>query len=346
MTLLTFLHYNRPNLQDLIQLLHSMAALLETQIPLPEVLTECIAQTTNKQLRASLERINLLVTAGEPLSNALAGESIFPQLIPALVRTSETTGTLHLAIEHAVSILELQNKGRQNLISSLSYPAIIMTVTLMSALFLATVIAPQTASMYQQMGYELPLLTQIVIYGGYSAFAAMILMTCFFIISSFTRKNTGSIILQSFKRIAVIRSIMETQSTALWTRCLGILLSHGIQLPDALGMTAEGAAGKLTQDELLSVRKLIISGKSPADAFIEMKTIPALAGRILQAGDRAGNLANACDRVFNLMESEYQNRIQRMLSLAEPTAILIAGSFVILVALAVMLPIADLGGIL
>ncbi len=147
-------------------------------------------------------------------------------------------------------------------------------------------------------------------------------------------------------RIPALRNVNEAHGTALWTHCLGILLTHGIPLTDALDLTARTAVSAKSASELDETRNRIIAGESPAHAFSGITTAPSLARRLLAGGDAAGNLADACARVHQIYDAEYRNRTRRLLVLAEPLAVVVAGAFVILVALAVLLPVADLGGLL
>ncbi|MCD4655099.1 type II secretion system F family protein, partial [bacterium] len=216
MKLFSLTYRKQPGLQDIIQVLHSLSALLEARFPVPDALKECNTQTSNIELQKSLQRMHEMLIAGEPLSSAFASETNFPQLVPALVRTSEKTGTLHIALEHAAGILELRYEGHQNLISALAYPAIIMIVTFFSALFLAIVIAPQTADMYQRMGHELPLLTQSVIYGGYFALATMVFLVLVAVIIGSTSGIDAFMagLTKQICRISLFRSVLETHNTA------------------------------------------------------------------------------------------------------------------------------------
>lgn len=345
-------------LPDLILTFRSLAALLDARFPLVDALKECIDQTATHEVQSALETVCARINAGQSLAVSMAAEPVFPQLAVALVRTGESAGTLADALSHAADILELKQEGHRNLSAALTYPAVIMTVTLLASLFLATVIAPQVGDMYQRLGHDMPLLTRLVIIGGYCLTGLFIILSTIIIVRGPIRRlpkitgpnppesPTPSFSSTILRKIPFFRTIDETHGTALWTFCLETLLRHRIDLPEALAVTAHGAAGPAIRTDLLTARQRIIAGESPGNAFSTMDTAPPLARRILQAGDRAGDLAEACGRVHTILNAEYQNRTRRILALVEPVAVVIAGCFVILVALAVILPIAELGGLL
>lgn len=339
---------NQPGLQEVIQSLQTLSALVGAGFPLAEALADCRDDASHPTLRHALERMLAGVKAGKSLSAAIAMEPCFPQLVSALIRSGESTGALSETIDYAATILELKHHGRQNLVSALAYPTIIMAVTLLAATFLATVIAPQVAEMYHRMDTDLPLLTRLVISSGYLFLGSLVSLAIFIPIAGSVGKRSRFIskLRIYIAQLPIVRTVNQTHGTALWCRCMSILLRRGISLPDALALTAEGAATPLISRELLTVRSGILSGESPGQAFRNMETCPSIAKRILSGGDRAGNLHDACLRVYRILDTDYRNRVQRMLALAEPAAVLIAGCFVILVALAVMLPVAELGGLI
>jgi len=351
-------NFQRGLLPDLILTFRSLAALLEARFPLVDALDECAGQAATRDLQSALSTVCSRVTAGQALSDAMAAEPAFPQLVIALTRTGESSGTLSRTLTQAADILELKQEGRRNLSAALTYPAVIMGVTLLATLFLAAVIAPQVGEMYRQLGQEMPLLTRMVIYAGYLLTGLLALVSTGILIRTSVVRSPadptadGAVTGRSgfgtrlLRRIPLMRAIDETHGTALWTFCLHILLQHRIPLPEALDVTASGIAGSAIRRDLMNARQHILSGESPGAAFSQMKTAPALARRILQAGDRSGDLPEACRRVHGILDSEYRNRTRRMLSLVEPVAVLIAGCLVILVAMAVILPIAELGGLL
>ncbi|MBN1296392.1 type II secretion system F family protein, partial [bacterium] len=270
-----------------------------------------------------------------------------------LIRTGESSGTLPDTLDQAATILEMNETHRRHFVSALTYPAVILTVTLLAALFLATVIAPQISDMYARLGHDIPLYTRLitgagtVTAGGISI--VVILMAARRLVGRRTTRRTASAAFPYATRLARlrwIRTIICTQETAVWTYSLGVLLKRDIPLPDALALIASGAASSAVRNDLTAARRRIIAGESPADAFSDLETVPVLARRILQGGDRIGELAAACDRVYRIMDSEARTRSHRLLSLAEPVAVVIAGICVIAVALAVIIPIAELGGIM
>lgn len=362
--------------KEQMMLFRTLAALLESRIPLVEALDECIRTEAAGQVAAPwLQRARHQVAAGANLSAALAAEQAVAPVVIALVRTAESTGTTAQALSQAADILEMRHENTRTLASALTYPAIIMSITFLAALFMVSAILPRLESMYRQAGQELPLPTRILASGMLPA--GLLLAVCAIAIiirpaigrlrnrnrpavnvaDSFAgagpiQNRPGGVsrlpsaVRNLFERIPLLRRVNRGHATALWSHCLGILLRHKVPLPEALAIAATTAADPVTARELDRVRSQIIAGDSPATAFMRMESTPVLALRLLAGGDAAGDLADACERVHRLYDADYHAAIRRLILLAEPLAILVAGSLVILVALSVLLPVAGLGGLL
>lgn len=337
----------------------TLAAFSAARVPLVEALDECLDQLLSSRTHDWLTRIRNRVNAGEPLSKALETEPTIPSLIVALVKTAESTGTLSDAFEKAADFLEMQHERSRSLVSALVYPAVILVVTLAASVFLAAVVMPQIDTMYRQAGRDLPLITRLMSGAFYGVLTLTAIVALFGIFSRRVRRkavmnNTTPHPKQSLEKpqkfrleIPILSKLTEAHTTAFWAYSVGTLVSHRILLPEALKLTAQIVApGSIMAREVQSAYHRIIAGEKPGDAFQSIQTLPPLARRLLAGGDAAGNLAEACQRVHRIYDAEYKLWNRRLTAFAEPIAVLIAGVFVILAALAVILPVAELGGLL
>ncbi|MGB3975317.1 MAG: type II secretion system F family protein [bacterium] len=337
----------------------TLAALSAARVPLVEALDECLDQPLSSRTHAWLTRTRNRVNAGEPLSKALETEPTIPSLIVALVKTAESTGTLSDAFEKAADFLEMQHERSRSLVSALVYPAVILVVTSAASIFLAAVVMPQIDTMYRQVGRDLPLITQLMRYAVYAVLTLAAVAMLFTIFSRRTPNilktdRSTTLSKQNPQKAAIFRleipilsKLTEAHSTAFWAYSIGTLVSHGVLLPEALELTSQTVApGSILAREIQSAYHRIIAGEKPGDAFQSIQTLPPLARRLLAGGDAAGNLAEACQRVHRIYDAEYKLWNRRLTAFAEPIAVLIAGVFVILAALAVILPVAELGGLL
>ena len=328
----------------------TLAALQMSHVPLPEALEECIEITSSQSLRTTLMRVRDRLVAGESFSDALDAETAVPVMAVALIRTAESTGTMAEALNEAADILELRQENAQTLASALTYPALILGISMAAAAFLAITVVPQLETMYRQAGRELTLLTRFMATAGTitGSIIAVSVLIAGLSIAAGIRQPAGTIRIRLqawIDRLPILGTVRQCHATSLWTHCLAILLKHGIPLADALDLTSRTAFNPVTAAELAEARAAILSGQSPAKAFRSMKSTPPLAVRLLAGGDAAGDLAGAADRVHLLYSTEYRRNVRRLLVLAEPLAIVVAGLFVILIALSVLLPVAELGGI-
>ena len=334
--------------REQITVLHSMTALLEAGFPLSEVISESLKNVTHPSLKTGLTHICNAVNAGSHFSDALTEHPVFPGVVTGLVRAGEASGTLDRALSEAAELLEVRFQRKQEISAALTYPLLIVFLTALAAIFLAVTIIPRIADLYTASGHPAPMVTRIILWSGRGlllACAAALAAIPVFLTGNRMR-HLQSILDKTIHCIPVFARLQDAWLTGLWARTLSILLSNGIPAPDAVRLTGDLMAGTPLERHFKSIESQIREGQSIPSAFAAAGRFPDLALRLIQAGDRAGTLAASLEKVARIHDVEYRVLSRKLVALAEPLAVIFAGLLVLLVALGVMLPMADLGGLL
>ncbi len=344
---------NRPRFEgtrrqrEQITVLHSMTALADAGFPLVEVISESLKSVTHPGLKTGLTNICNAVNAGRRFSDALADYPVFPGVVTGLVRAGEASGTLNRALGDAAGLLETRFQRKQEIAAALTYPLLIVFLTALAAIFLAITVIPRITDLYTASGHPAPLVTRIILWCGRGlllACAAALATVPVFLTGNRTR-YLQMILEKTVHSIPVFARLLDAWLTGLWARTLSVLLSNGIPATDAVRLTGELMAGTPVGRHFKTVESQIREGQSIPVAFAAAGEFPDLALRLIQAGDRAGTLAGSLEKVAGIHDLEYRVLSRKLVVLAEPLAVIFAGLLVLLVALGVMLPMADLGGL-
>ena len=151
-------------LKDLAVMARQMATMVGSGLSLLRTLTILSEQTENKKLKSSLTQVRGLVESGTSLSDAFAKfPEVFPGLMIHLVRAGEVGGFLDQSLESAAETFEKDVKLRQTIKSAMTYPVVVLIMALVGMAAMLIFIVPVFQKMFESLGGELPLPTQILV---------------------------------------------------------------------------------------------------------------------------------------------------------------------------------------
>ena len=332
--------------------LQTLAALSTVKEPLPEILQACGEGSRDHGFRRLVEQVAGEVKQGRTLTSALqAAPDLMPPAALALIRAGENTGTLGTAATAAAAWMEQRFQARNDLTAALIYPMTVMVLSFAAILFLASSILPKMQQMYVSAGAKLPLLTRMVMSGGKILAAAGVLLVLAAIVWRFSAlgqrlaTSRSALWIIGLLRFVPLERVRQSYHLAVWPGMLGVLINHGIPLPEALSDVADTLTDPVDIFMLKRVKLRLEEGLPPAACFSAEPGLPHVAQRLIAAGDRSGKLGDALNAIAGYYRRRYDTHSRTLIALAEPAAIVAAGAVILLIALAVMLPIADLGGI-
>ncbi|MGD9975806.1 MAG: type II secretion system inner membrane protein GspF [Desulfatirhabdiaceae bacterium] len=340
---------NRVRAGDLTVMTRQLASLIGAGIPLVPAIEALIPHTRSKPLKKQLAQIKNALLEGKSLSSALSNHSeTFTGLYIHLVHAGESSGTLEVILERLADILEKQQLMKTRIRTAMVYP-IFMTVVGVAVLsFLVAVIVPGMAQIFKDMNQVLPVPTRMLIWasawfrlwwwallGGIAGFTGLFI--------SLYRTGKGKLLVdQLMLQIPVIGSLIGKISTARIARTLGSLLQNGVSMLTALTIVGRIAGNSILSHAVDQASFQVEKGKGLA-ASLEMSGIfPSLALQMIQVGEQTGELETMLYRTADLFDRETESTLMRMISVLEPTMILVMGVIVGFIVLSVCLPVFEM----
>lgn len=288
---------------------------------------------------------------GEPLSAAMAAEPVFAPLLVSLVRASEWTSDLPMALgrylEHEQRVRELRHR-----ISAVAiYPLLLTGVGSLVLLFLLLYVMPRFARVFEGMRGDLPWSAQAMVWwaqwlGGRGPWvlAGCLAAAGALAVAMFTPAVRARA-LQALADWGPLRTRLRTYFLARWYRATGMLVEGGIPLPQALGLAngllpASLCAGGDTVEAGLR------SGLSPADAHQRAGMVTPVAEQLMRAGERTGDLGKVLTRIAQFHEAEVSRALEQAMRALEPIVMVLIGVGVGAVVVLMYLPIFELASAL
>ncbi|MEE9542342.1 MAG: type II secretion system F family protein, partial [Thermodesulfobacteriota bacterium] len=275
------------------------------------------------------------VEGGKALAEALAAHpGVFSKLYVKMVYSGEASGSLEVIFERLVKLLERSLETRGEIKSALVYPAFLTFVSCTSIVILLAFVIPRFASIFTDIGVELPVSTEILL--GLSRIVVRYWwLMLLFIFSAvvgcryYINTPSGKYVWDDFLlRLPVIGGLIQRIEVARFSRTLGTILNGGVPILESLEIVSEIATNKVIVDTIGAVQVKVKRGESIGASLKGNTFIPKVAVEMISVGEETGRLPEILIEMADRFDREVSEHIKRLLSFLEPSLILIMGLIV------------------
>jgi type IV pilus assembly protein PilC len=333
-------------LDDFLLFNQQLAALIHAGLPVLQSIQMLRQRSPNPKLRLILSDVEARIKSGSALSEALAAQGeTFPKIYTASILAGERSGNLddvlRRYVEYSKSIAALRRKIR----SALTYPIILLCSAFVLITILTTFVIPQFSSLYENMGADLPTITNLVV-GLSSAVRENIywllptLLVAGASVYTWRRTENGRRTMDRLVlKVPIVGDLIKQMTTAQLSRSLATLLAGGITLVESFQIGLQSVANRellrSTEPALSKIRE----GKPFTESLSAAGWAPELAVDMIGVGERSGALREMLDEVAGFYDAETETKLGQLTSLIEPTILLVMAGIVITILLAIYLPL-------
>ncbi len=257
-----------------------------------------------------------------------------------MVQAGEASGALEVVFGQIADHLEETAELRSQIWSALLYPALMAAVASIGIAVLLLFVVPRFSAMLEEVGGTLPLTTRLLMAGSglltglWWLWLGSGIAIVIWVWSSFQRPETRRRWDAARLRWPWVGEIERKYATTRFTRTLGILLRNGIAVVPALGIAGGGIGNAAIRQGVKRAAAGVAEGGTVASSL--KGVLPSLATQMLAVGEESGRLDDLCLRVAATYDGEMRRTLRALVSLIEPTMILIFGALVGFVALAML----------
>jgi type IV pilus assembly protein PilC len=333
--------------EDFLLFNQQMSALLRAGLPILQAIGILRKRVPNERLRLVLEDVEEKVRAGQALSQAFAAQGdAFPRIYIASILAGERSGSLDEVLLRYVSYQKTIAEARRKIRKSLTYPAFLVTASLVLVMVLSTYVIPQFMKLYGGVGAtQLPTVTVVVvstaefIRSNLTWLIPTILGSVIFILY-WRRTPTGRLSIDRWiLKTPVAGETVRQMTIAQFTRSLATLLAGGITLPESVEIASESITNRALRTASSGVLTGIREGRSFTESLETSGWISELALDMISVGERSGALREMLDEVANFYDSELDVRLNTITTFIEPIILVFMGSLVMTILLAMYLPL-------
>lgn len=322
-----------------------MALILNSGISSMEGISIMLEEASGTQEKEILQTIyDTLMETGN-LHSALEASCVFPSYALHMVDIGEQTGRLDEVMDSLSSHYQREENIQKSIRSAVAYPLIMITMMIAVILVLITKVMPIFNQVFAQLGQEMTGFSKGLLGLGtainrYSIVLIVLLVLIIALFLFFTKTQKGRVAFRRFSYpIPFFRNIYDKTASCRFACVMSLALRSGLN-PD---YAAELAAGLIDneafQKKLEECQKLVSEGTDFSAALTETRIFSGIYGRMTSLAARAGSMDTVMTDIAEKYEDELDSRLSHMLSILEPTLVIILSVIVGIILLSVMLPL-------
>ncbi len=336
--------------QDLLQFFRQLSTLISSGISLHKSF-ELLLQTQSKlSFRKLIQSLCFDLESGKTFYRSLQRHpKVFDRFSCQLIRIGEQSGTLEQTLWKITQYQEKTQTLKKQIQQALIYPAITLSATLLSMLFLLLWVVPQFAVLFEHFPNKIPSSTQALIQlarglqkrlGGLGCLTLLSLFLLFHFRASLKLRQRS---LKFLCKLPGCRSLFRKLTLTHFSHTLAGILSAGLPLTEALLLVAELSPHPDFRTAIYQVHAGVSSGKRLSSSLKQALLFPTLLVQMVHIGEESGTLDRMLEKFAEIAEAELEKKLSFLRALLGPLIIAILGVLIGGVIITMYLPIFRLG---
>ena len=339
--------------KDIAVFSRQLATMMAAGVPMVQALEIVGRGHSNPAMQDMILEIKNDIEGGGTLTDALRKHPIyFDDLFCNLVQAGEQAGVLETLLDKIATYKEKTESIKGKIKKALFYPTAVIAIAIIITAVIMIFVVPQFKSLFSGFGADLPAFTLVVI--NISDFVAtwwwaLLLGTIAFIViaaniwkrSPRFREVLDTLLL----RVPVIGNIMHKAALARFCRTTATMFAAGVPLVEALQSVAGATGSAVYEKAVLAMRDDVATGQSLQLTMRQQGLFPHMVIQMVAIGEESGALDEMLGKVADFYEEEVDNAVDALSSLLEPLIMVILGTLIGGLVIALYLPIFHLGSV-
>ena len=336
-------------MRDIVIFTRQFSTMINAGLPLVQALDILAGQSENKVLAGVLRDVVFDVESGNTVADAMRKHpKAFSDLYTNMVAAGEVGGILDTILNRLAVFMEKNDALVRKVKGAMIYPMVILGVAGLCIVILLWKVIPVFRTMFDSVGMELPLPTQVVI--GVSDFLTSFWWAIlvggvglFFAFKQYYATSAGQLLIdRTLLYVPVLGDVLRKSAVSRFTRTLGTLTSSGVSILDGLEITARTSGNRVVQDAIMNCRASIAGGDTISGPLKKSEVFPPMVISMISVGEQTGGLDEMLTKIADFYDDEVDAAVGGLLALLEPIMIVFLGVVVGGMIVAMYLPIFDM----
>ncbi len=344
----TFGNMFKPSLsdKDLLDFTYLLKLVVSSGIPLLQGIDTLMKSNKNRNIGHAAQLVRQGVDSGMSLSDIMQSDTrLFPPFYVQMIKAGEASGTLEGSLDFLINYLTWQNDFKKSVKSSLTYPITVLSVLGALMFIIFTFVFPKMLKTLTGMGAELPLPTKIMIaisgfLKSYYLVVIVLVVVIYVAVKIFKRTPQGKRVIDGILlKIPLIGMLIRKINMSRYFKIVATLHASGITADKTFAIGADVISNSVIAESMASIAKVIVTGESISDAMRRTGYIQPLVIDMMSIAEKTGTMEITLTRASDILDKEVPETIKKVFAYVEPLTMVVLGSMVLLLLLAVFLPI-------
>ncbi len=339
--------------KDMAIFTRQLATMMKAGVPLLQAFDIVGRGNPNPRVTKLLSDIRTDVETGTSLSVAFRKFPLyFDNLYCNLVEAGESAGILDALLDRLAVYMEKTEAIKSKIKSALMYPVTVLIVAFVVVAVIMIFVIPAFKEVFSNFGGELPVPTLIVIAMSeffvsywYLIFGGIGGGVYFFMEAWKRNEKMQNIMDRILLKLPIFGVLVEKSCIARWTRTLSTMFAAGVPLVEALDSVGGASGNSVFERATTKIQHEVSTGTALTVAMTNVNLFPSMVLQMCAIGEESGSIDHMLGKAADFYEAEVDDMVAGISSLMEPIIIVILGTVIGGIVVAMYLPIFKLGAV-
>ena len=336
----------RASSKDVLLFTQNLATLIRAKVELLSSLRILHDQTDDEFFKEVIMTIFNSIKEGESFSEALGKfPRSFSPLFISIVKAGEVSGNMESALTQLTGFIQMQDNLKRKVLGALMYPFILLSVGVMSIFVILNFVIPKLSGIFNDMGADLPLATEIILKVSEISNKSWIWIVAVLMlfVGTVILSKRSTIFILFFRKIVtklpVLKRLTKNQELVNFSKAFSLLIQSGTTVLQSLEVAALSVNDVKARKELDKVAQKVKGGQKLSESMMSSKSLPNFFIKMISVGEESGRLEEVLDEVVNSYNQQIESDIAIITSIIEPVLILVLGLVLGGIVITILLPI-------
>ena len=334
------------SLNEKIDFISTLQILLTSGIPAVESLMFMEQEAAKPKIRKMAKVLKTQIMGGSTFADTLARyPQVFGYIFIGLVKAGEEAGELEKTLGRIKDLLTKQSAIKGKVIGTLMYPAFVVILAFVIMLVMLLFVFPAFKEMFEQQDKALPLITSLMINAGdylktyWYTIPIFIVAFIAFMYMMFHWKPAKELMDKAILKVPLFNSLIMYANYSNFMSVLSVSYDAGIPIVDCLHLAVVTLTNSVLRNKLSGAIVKVQQGLQVSQALKSTKVMPKMLLFMVSTGEQSGRLGDMLEKAVNFLDKTLDGIIDTVTKMIEPIMLLVIGSIVLVMALALYLPL-------
>lgn len=335
------------SLKDKIEFTQTLQILTSTGIPIIETLVFLENNAESKAIRSVAHELRRnIIVGGLTLAETLERHrKIFGRVFVGLVKAGEDSGELDKTLTRMLELLKKQDDIKSKVIGALVYPIFVILLACVVVTVMLVFVFPAFKDMFDNLGRELPMMTQICMSLGLFirkfwfvpiVFIVFLVLAVKHILANDVTKRPVD---RFFLEVPLLSDLLKYANYSNFLAVLQVAYEAGIPIVDCLYLANMTLDNLVLKDAILAATAKVQQGVHLSVALRASNQIPNMMTFMIATGEQSGRLGELLHHCTTFIDQRLDGIIDKFTKLVEPAMLIFIGAIVLFLALSLYMPL-------